>query len=104
MRSHPAGRRRRAGADDDQVTSTNGFSVGQWVLIDEASGAGWVADPLNAITGFGSVWAAADWLSSSGSPATGRVMWSKSENGGGWDFGSSYPYQARFGRLLAFLL
>jgi len=77
-----------------EVTSTSGFSVGQWVLIDEASGAGWVADPLNAVTGFGSVWAASDWLSSSGSPATGRVMWSKSENGSGWDFGSSFPYQA----------
>jgi hypothetical protein len=76
------------------VTSTSNFSVGQWVLIDEASGAGWVADPLNSVTGFGSVWAAPDWLSSSGSPATGRVLWSKAENGGGWDFGSSYPYQA----------
>jgi hypothetical protein len=77
-----------------QVTSTSGFSVGQWVLIDEASGAGWVADPLNQWTGFGSVWAASDWLSPSGSPATGRVMWSKSQNGGGWDFGSTFPYQA----------
>ena len=77
-----------------QVSSTSTFSVGQWVLIDEASGAGWVADPLNATTGYGSVWAASDWLSSSGSPATGRVLWSKSKNGGGWDFGSAYPYQA----------
>ena len=77
-----------------QVSSTAKFSVGMWVLIDEASGAGWVADPLNQWTGYGSVWAASDWLSSSGSPATGRVMWSKSQNGGGWDFGSSYPYQA----------
>ena len=77
-----------------QVTSTSGFSVGSWVLIDEASGAGWVADPVNAWTGYGSVWAASDWLNSSGSPATGRVQWSKSENGGGWDFGSTYPYQA----------
>jgi hypothetical protein len=77
-----------------QVSSTTGFSVGMWVLIDEASSAGWVKDPLNASTGYGSVWAAPDWLSSSGSPATGRVLWSKSENGGGWDFGSTYPYQA----------
>jgi len=77
-----------------QVASTANFSVGQWVLIDEASAAGWVADPLNAWTGYGSVWAAPDWLSSSGSPATGRVLWSKSKNGGGWDFGSTYPYQA----------
>jgi hypothetical protein len=77
-----------------QVNSTSNFSVGMWVLIDEASGARWVADPLNRWTGYGSVWAAPDWLSSSGSPATGRVMWSKSQNGGGWDFGSAYPYQA----------
>ncbi|MGA2350272.1 MAG: hypothetical protein ABSF70_07565 [Terracidiphilus sp.] len=77
-----------------QVHNTSNFSVGQWVLIDEASGAGWVPDPLNARTGYGQIWAASDWLNSSGSPATGRVMWSKSQNGGGWDFGSSYPYQA----------
>jgi hypothetical protein len=77
-----------------QLSSTSGLSVGQWVLIDEASGAGWQPDPLNSVTGFGSLWAASDWLSSSGSPATGRVQWSKSENGGGWDFGSTYPYQA----------
>jgi hypothetical protein len=77
-----------------QVASTSNFSVGQWVLIDEASAAGWVADPLNQWTGYGSVWAAPDWLSASPSPATGRVMWSKSQNGDGWDFGSAYPYQA----------
>ena len=77
-----------------QVSSTSGFSVGSWVLIDEASGAGWVTDPINAVTGYGSVWAAPDWLSSSGSPATGRVMWSKAKNAS-WDFASgSYPYQA----------
>jgi uncharacterized repeat protein (TIGR02543 family) len=77
-----------------QLSSTSGLSVGQWVLIDEASGAGWVADPMNAWTGYGSVWAASDWLSSSGSPATGRVLWSKSQNRGGWDFGAAFPYQA----------
>ena len=76
-----------------QVSSTSSFSVGMWVLIDEASGAGWVNDPLNAQTGNGQVWAASDWLSSSGSPATGRVMWPKSKNGGGWDFGSTSPNQ-----------
>lgn len=77
-----------------QVASTSGFAVGAWVLIDEASGAGWVADPMNEWTGYGSVWAAADWLSASGSPATGRVLWSKAKNGS-WDFGSDeYPYQA----------
>ena len=77
-----------------QVSSTSGFTVGSWVLIDEASGAGWVADPMNEWTGNGSVWAASDWLSASGSPATGRVLWSKAEDGS-WDFGSTeYPYQA----------
>ncbi len=77
-----------------QVTGTSGFSVGQWVLIDEASGADWVIDPLSKWTGSGSVWAASDWLSPSGSPATGRVMWSKSQNNVGWDFGSTFPSQA----------
>jgi hypothetical protein len=77
-----------------KVSSTSNFSVGQWVLIDEASGAGWVADPLNATTGFGSLWAASDWLSPTAGPATGRVLWAKSQNGGGWDFGSSLPSQA----------
>jgi hypothetical protein len=77
-----------------EVSSTSKFSVGMWVLIDEASGAGWIDDPLNQWTGYGSVWAASDWLSPSGSPATGRVLWSKSKNVGGWDFGSTYPDQA----------
>ncbi|PWU21549.1 MAG: hypothetical protein C5B49_02470 [Bdellovibrio sp.] len=77
-----------------QVQDTSRVSVGMWVLIDEASGAGWVADPLNAWSGYGSVWAASDWLNSSGNPATGRVMWAKSQNGDGWDFSSTYPYEA----------
>jgi len=77
-----------------QVTSTSGFTVGSWVLIDEASGAGWVADPMNQWTGYGSVWAASDWLNPSGSPATGRVLWAKAEDSS-WDFDSTeYPYQA----------
>ena len=78
------------GATTIQVTQTSGFSVGDWTLIDEASGAGWVTDPMDAWTGFGQVWAASDWLSSSGSPATGRVLWSKSLNAPGWDFGAYY--------------
>jgi hypothetical protein len=78
-----------------QVTSTSGFTVGSWVLIDEASGAGWVADPMNQWTGNGSMWAAPDWLNSSGSPATGRVMWAKAENNSSLDFDNgTYPYQA----------
>ncbi len=79
-----------------QVANTKSFSVGEWVLIDEASGAQWIADPLNQWTGYGSVWASSDWLSPSGSPATGRVMWAKAQsNGGSWDFGpTEFPYQA----------
>ncbi len=104
MRSHPAGRRCRAGADDDPGQQHGQFSVGQWVLIDEASGAGWVADPLNAWTGYGSVWAAPDWLSSSGSPATGRVLWSKSRKWRRLGFWLDLSVSSRFGGLLAFLL
>jgi hypothetical protein len=78
-----------------QVASTSGFTAGNWVLIDEASGAGWVTDPLST-DGCGQLWAAPDWISSSGSPATGRIQWPK---GSGacivQDFSSSqYPYQA----------
>jgi hypothetical protein len=77
-----------------QVRSTTNFSVGQWVLIDEASGAGWVNDPITTWTKCGSVWAAPDWLSSSGNPATGRVMWAKGASCN-WDFASGqYPYTA----------
>ncbi|MFI4880227.1 MAG: hypothetical protein ACHQD6_07145, partial [Steroidobacterales bacterium] len=90
----PLGADAAQGQTTIQVASTTNFAVGQWVLIDEASGAGWVADPLNAWTGYGSVWAASDWLSSSPSPATGRVMWPKAQGGGGWDFGSAYPYES----------
>jgi hypothetical protein len=85
-----------------QVTSTSNFTVGSWVLIDEASGAGWQPDPMNHWTGYVNVWAAPDWLSSSGSPATGRVEWPKYQIGGHGsapgDFGlgsdDEYPYQA----------
>jgi len=80
------------GATSVQVADRAGFAVGQWVLIDEASGAGWQTDP----EGNGQVWAAPDWLSSSSSPATGRVMWQKHEPSQGWDDFSSiqYPYQS----------
>jgi hypothetical protein len=37
------------------VTSTSQFSVGQWVLTDEASRAGWVTDPMGASNPYGSV-------------------------------------------------
>jgi hypothetical protein len=59
-----------------QINSTSAFSVGMWVLIDEASAGGLVTDPLDAAgASNGQVWATSDWLSSSGSPATGRIMW-----------------------------
>jgi hypothetical protein len=85
------------GQETIQVHSTTNFSVGQWVLIDEASGAGWVDDPITTWTKCGRVWAAPDWLSSSGNPATGRVMWAKGVScaWGDWDFSSGqYPYTA----------
>jgi hypothetical protein len=73
------------------VSSTAKFSVGQIVLIDEASGAAFQTDPVGPNL-YGQVWAAPDWLSTSGSPATGRVQWAKFGNGSG-DFGSGqYPY------------
>jgi hypothetical protein len=65
------------GATSVQVASTSRFSVGQWVLIDELDGASWQPDPATG-SGYasgGQVWAAPDWTSSSGSPATGRVAW-----------------------------
>lgn len=81
------------------VSSTANFSVGMWVLIDEASGAGWQVDPDTANTGFGHVWAAPEWAAGGFSVANGRVLWSKGETlpgtgGFSWDFPSgSYPYQ-----------
>jgi hypothetical protein len=80
------------GATSVTVASTAGFTVGQWVLIDEASGASWQTDPM----GYGQIWAAPDWLSSSNTPATGRVAWQKHNPSQSWDdFSStSYPYQS----------
>ena len=85
-----------------QVASTTGFVVGNFVKINEASGGGWEPDPMNALTGFGSIWASADWLNSSptstvngAASATAKVSWSKAQNTGSWDFGlTTYPYQA----------
>ena len=51
------------GAYSVTVASTAGFSPGQIVLLDEASGASWQADPQ----GRGQIWAAPDW----------RVVWQK---------------------------
>lgn len=65
------------GATSVQVASASSFSVGMWVLIDELDGAAFQPDPA-AGSGYatgGRVYAAPDWTSSSGSPATGRVAW-----------------------------
>ena len=51
------------GGDSVAVASTQGFTVGQIVLLDEASGAGWQPD----IEGLGSIWASPDY----------RVVWQK---------------------------
>lgn len=51
------------GAYSVTVASAAGFSAGQIVLLDEASGAGWRTDPQ----GRGQIWAASDW----------RVIWQK---------------------------
>jgi hypothetical protein len=45
------------------MASTSGFAAGQVVLLDEASGASWQADPA----GRGQIWASPDW----------RVVWQK---------------------------
>lgn len=52
-----------AGAYTVKVASAAGFSAGQFVLLDEASGAGWQTDPQ----GRGQIWASPDW----------RVVWRK---------------------------
>jgi hypothetical protein len=64
------------------VASTQGFSVGQIVLLDEASGAGWQPD----VEGLGSIWASSDY----------RVVWQKHDPPQQYldDFGADeYPYQ-----------
>lgn len=93
------------GATTVQVTTTSPFSVGQWVMVTEASGALWLTTPIthnfNGGTNPTQQWAAADAFSTSGSPASGRAIWSKCQGAGGVagncydDFGvGSYPWQA----------
>ena len=83
-----------AGSTTVQVTHTNNFSVGMWVLIDEASGADWQRDPVNPDT---QIWAAPDWSNRSGSPVTGRVAWQKHNPSLSWDdfSSSSYPFTSQ---------
>jgi hypothetical protein len=54
--SQPARLPLRRGVMSLQVTSTSGFSVGQMVKLDEASGAGWQTD----CCGRGQIWASSD--------------------------------------------
>jgi hypothetical protein len=65
-----------------QVTSTSGFSVGQMVKLDEASGAGWQTD----CCGRGQIWASSDF----------RVEWQKHNPAQSYDDFSSgqYPHQS----------
>jgi hypothetical protein len=71
------------GATSVEVASTSGFSVGQIVLMDEASGAQWMPD----VEGLGKIWAAPDY----------RVVWQK-HNPSQTDIddfsASQYPYQS----------
>lgn len=65
-----------------QVASAQGFSVGQVVLLDEASGAGWQPD----VEGLGQIWASPDY----------RVVWQKHNPTQQYldDFAKDeYPYQ-----------
>jgi hypothetical protein len=77
-----------------QVGSTSPFSVGQWVMITEASGAQWITDPVTARGG--QLWAAPDVASTSGGPVTTRVVWAKYNPYPGYgDFSAgNFPFQA----------
>jgi hypothetical protein len=55
------------GTNSVQVASAAGFSVGQIVLLDEASGAGWQPDRIWANNGYPQIWASPDY----------RVVWQK---------------------------
>ncbi len=70
------------GGNSVQVQSVRGFAVGQIVLLDEASGAGWQPD----VEGLGQIWASPDY----------RVVWQKHDPPQQYldDFGADeYPYQ-----------
>jgi hypothetical protein len=72
------------GAYSVQVASTAGFSVGQIVLLDEASGAGWQPDVIWTNM---QIWASSDY----------RVVWQKHNPNDQYvdDFSATqYPYQA----------
>jgi hypothetical protein len=73
-----------AGSYSVPVASTAGFAVGQIVLLDEASGAGWQPDVIWTDR---QIWASPDY----------RIVWQKHNPNyqGADDFdGSTYPYQS----------
>jgi hypothetical protein len=82
MRSTTLAADAAAGTNSIRVAGAAGFSVGQIVLLDEASGAGWEPD----VEGLGQVWASPDY----------RVVWQKHNPSRSWDdFGSTnYPDQS----------
>lgn len=67
------------GANVVQVVSTTGFSVGQWVLMDELPALGTVTNPAGTTPT--TIQASSDFLNTSASPATNRVA--APDNGGG---------------------
>ena len=85
----------RRGQNTAQVHATSPFTVGMWVLIDEASAAQYVTDGGGIST---QVWADVNAFTS-GYPtkATGRVIWKKhNPSASGDDFSpSTYPYTAQ---------
>jgi hypothetical protein len=72
------------GANSVQVNSASGLAVGQTVLLDELSRAGWQPDV--GVGGASKIWAAPDY----------RVVWQKHDPSQGFDdFSSSqYPHQS----------
>jgi hypothetical protein len=71
-----------AGTNSVAVANPSGFSVGQIVLLDEASGAGWRTDPQKR----GQIWASPDF----------RVVWQKhnpAQSNDDFD-ASTYPYMS----------
>lgn len=84
------------------VADTTKFTVGTWMLIDEFSNSGYVTDPMTP-TSIGQVYASSDAMSSSSTPATGRVIWQKhNPSQGNDDFSSgSDPNTATGGQACA---
>lgn len=54
------------------VSSTTGFTVGDWVLIDEASNSSFQPDPTGACS---SIYGTAGVLGTTASPATSKIIW-----------------------------